>query len=144
MKARFDNSENPMRIPALSSTAIFSLLGATRCSVTHLSVREENRRAIVKPQPAEHIGIAPRKMSRTDKFIWLTAALICLLMAQANLIFGACAVTQTLLDQLSTNWLRNTHIAVDAMRAVASLLIATDVILTGWWLKRRISKYLGR
>jgi sterol desaturase/sphingolipid hydroxylase (fatty acid hydroxylase superfamily) len=75
-----------------------------------------------------------RILSKTDKVFWVTTLMICVLLVEAILAAGACAVTQSLLDQISSNWLGNTYVGVDMMLAVAAALVIADLAMVGLWL----------
>jgi len=74
--------------------------------------------------------------NKTDRVFWGTTLVICVLLAEGILAAGACAITESLLDQISTNWLRNTYVGVDTMLAVAAALVIADLVMVGLWLGR--------
>jgi hypothetical protein len=82
-------------------------------------------------------GLSQKRIwSKTDKVAWGTTLVICALLAEGILAAGACALTQSLLDQISTNWSRNTYVAVGMMLTVAAVLVIADLVIVGLWLGR--------
>ena len=74
--------------------------------------------------------------NRADKALRATTLAICVLIAEGILAAGTCALTQNLMDQWNTDWLRHTQIAVDLMGLVAAILILVDVVVMGLFLLR--------
>jgi hypothetical protein len=64
-----------------------------------------------------------------DRLILSAVAVIIVLLAEATLTAGTCAVTQWVLGTLSTNWSSNVYAAVDAMNIVGAALIGVDFLL---------------
>ena len=87
-------------------------------------------------------GLSQKRIWNTnDKVFWGTTLVICVLLVEAILAADACALTQSLLDQISTNWLRNTYVGVDMMLAVAAVLVIADLVMVGLWLGRWFLRY---
>jgi hypothetical protein len=78
----------------------------------------------------------PNKKStlRVDRIIWVAFLALMLVLVEAILTAGTCAIIQSLLDSLSTNFTLNIKVAVYSMAVVGALLIVIDITLAALWL----------
>jgi hypothetical protein len=78
----------------------------------------------------------PNKTSttRADRMIWVAFMVLALALLEAILTAATCAIIQSLMDSLNTNWLLNTKIALCSMAVVGAVLILADVTFAMLWL----------
>jgi hypothetical protein len=100
--------------------------------------------AVAPQAEAPALPVAPALPQTTktlaDIIFWATATILCAFLAEAALAAGACAITQTLMDLFSTNWLANVYFAVGTSITVALILILADITLAVVWLTRRFRR----
>ncbi|MGA2230806.1 MAG: hypothetical protein ABSH22_07895 [Tepidisphaeraceae bacterium] len=129
-----------MYLTANSSVTAFHSEELDQSSAAPVATSAPAAAARTNPSLPQRLANAYRARSRADRIMWTTLAVVCALMAEVALAAGTCCITRDLMDAGSGNWLRNTHIAVDAMQAVAAVLLVLDVAVAGLWLKRRLRR----
>jgi hypothetical protein len=126
-----------MRIAAITSMMDLISYDADCASVASISQQTAAEAAIesaLEPLPGRHF----------DKITWRTVMVIFILLVEAIVAAGTCGLTQNVLDQMSNDFLGNTHLAIDAMLTIATIMSVADIVLAIRWIARRFQRTLTR